>query len=58
MECCIEIYLDGCWQKAALFEPYLQTVNQGIDGECRLEYDTDYAVNYLRRKDAQLTTIV
>ncbi len=54
MDCRIEIYLDGRWQLAAIFEPVLQSLDQGIEGECRMEYDTDYAVENLNRKEAEL----
>ncbi|MCF6265624.1 MAG: type II toxin-antitoxin system HipA family toxin [Desulfuromusa sp.] len=54
MDCRIEIYLDGRWQLAAIFEPLLQSLDQGIEGECRMEYDTDYAVENLNRKEAEL----
>ncbi len=39
MNCCLEIYLDGRWQAAAIFEPDPQTIHQGIEGGCRLSYD-------------------
>lgn len=54
MNCRIEIYLDGRWQTAATFEPYSRSLDQGIEGACRLEYDTDYAVENLNRKEAEL----
>jgi serine/threonine-protein kinase HipA len=54
MNCHIEIYLDGRWQTAATFEPDHQTLVQGIEGGCRLEYDIDYAVENLYSKEAEL----
>ena len=54
MNCCIEIHLDGRWQTAATFEPDPQTLDQGIEGGCRLEYDIDYAVENLNNKNAEL----
>ncbi|PLY03038.1 MAG: phosphatidylinositol kinase [Desulfuromonas sp.] len=54
MNCQIEIYLDGRWQIAASFEPYPGTLDRGIEGACRLEYDTDYAVENLGNPKAEL----
>ncbi len=54
MECHIEIYLDGQWQTAATFEPDPQTLDRGVEGGCRLEYDTDYAVENLGNHNAEL----
>lgn len=54
MICHIEINLDGRWQTAATFEPYATTLEEGIDGECRLEYDIDYAVAHLNNPAAEL----
>ena len=54
MDCCIEIYLYGRWQAAATFEPDPHTLDQGIEGGCRLEYDTDYAVDNLGNQNAEL----
>lgn len=55
MNCSIEIYLDGRWQTAATFEPDPQTLHLGIEGGCRLDYDTDYAVENLHNPNAELT---
>ncbi len=54
MNCRIEIYLDGRWQIAAIFEPAPQTLSKGVDGGCRLEYDIDYAVENLNNRNAEL----
>ena len=54
MNCHIEIYLDGCWQTAATFEPYTTASERGTEGECRLEYDIDYAVANLNSSAAEL----
>jgi len=54
MICHIEIYLDDCWQTAAKFEPYPNTLELGTEGECRLEYDVDYAVANLQNPNAEL----
>ena len=54
MNCRIEIYLDGRWQTAARFEPDPQTLDRGIEGGCRLEYDLNYAVENLNNKEAEL----
>ena len=47
MNCRIEIFCDNRWQTAATFEPDPQTLDKGIKGGCRLEYDFDYAVKIL-----------
>ncbi len=52
--CHIERYLNGRWQTAATFEPYPQTLDQGIDGGSRLQYEIEYAVEHLNDKDAEL----
>lgn len=54
MICHIEIYLDGRWQDAATFEPYPQTLDRGIDGGCRLQYEVEYAAEHLNENDAEL----
>jgi len=54
MRCHIEIYLDDRWQNAATFEPYPTTLDKGTEGECRLEYDVDYAVANLGNPKAEL----
>lgn len=55
MECHIQIYFNGQWQTAAIFEPDLKTLDQGIAGGCRLQYDIDYAVANHNSKEAELT---
>lgn len=54
MNCHIEIYLNGRWQIAAMFEPYPTSLDKGTDGACRLEYDVDYAVDNLGNLKAEL----
>jgi serine/threonine-protein kinase HipA len=54
MTCHIEIFLAGQWHKAAIFEPYRQELDRGIEGECRLQYDIDYAVGNLNSREAEL----
>ncbi|HKK00622.1 MAG TPA: HipA domain-containing protein [Desulfuromonadales bacterium] len=54
MNCHIEIYRDGRWQTAAIFEPYPPGLERGVAGACRLEYDVDYAVANLGNPDAEL----
>lgn len=54
MDCHIEIYLDGHWQTAATFEPDPQTLDKGIEGGCRLEYNIDYAVENLANHKMEL----
>ena len=54
MNCHIEIYLNGRWQTAAIFEPYPTSLEKGTEGACRLEYDVDYAVNNLGNRKAEL----
>lgn len=54
MKCHIEKYLNGHWQVAATFEPDSQTLERGIDGNCRLEYDHNYAVENIGKKEAEL----
>jgi len=54
MDCLIQIFFDGRWQTAAFFEPDAQTLDRGVEGGCRLQYDIDYAVANLDNRDAQL----
>ena len=54
MNCRIEKYLNGRWQVAAMFEPDPQTLEGGIDGGCRLEYDHDYVIENIGNKEAEL----
>jgi len=54
MNCHIQIFLDGHWQTAAIFEPDAQTLDRGVAGGCLLQYDVDYAVTYLNRPKAEL----
>jgi len=54
MKCHIEIYLNGQWQTAATFEADPQTLDKGVEGGCRLDYDTEYAVEKLGDKNAEI----
>lgn len=54
MECRIEIYLDGRWQTAGVFEPDPEGLAQGIHGGCRLQYDVDYVVDHRGNGQAEL----
>ncbi|MDQ1334516.1 MAG: serine/threonine-protein kinase HipA [Thermodesulfobacteriota bacterium] len=54
MECHIEIFIDGRWATAAVFEPDPQTLDQGAGGGGRLQYDIDYAVTYLGDRSAEM----
>ena len=54
MDCHIQIYLDNCWTTAAVFEPDSKTLDRGVAGGGRLEYDTDYAVTQLGNRAAEL----
>ena len=44
MECTIEIHLDGRWVKAGIFEPDAASIERGIAGGGRFDYDIDYVV--------------
>ena len=48
----VQIFLDNCWKTAAVFEPDPQTLDNGIAGGGRLQYDIDYAVTYLDNRAA------
>jgi len=54
MECRIEIFIDGRWTTAAVFEPNARTLDQGIGGRGWLQYDIDYAVTHLRDRSAEI----
>lgn len=54
MNCQIEIYLDGQWQTAATFEADPQTLDRGLEGGCRLDYDIEYAVKKLGDQNAEI----
>ena len=54
MKCHIQIYLNNSWTTAAVFEPDSRTLDRGVAGGGRLEYDTDYAVSHLGNKAAEL----
>ena len=54
MTCHIEIYNDGQWQHAATFEPDPQTLDRGIEGGCRLEYDHDYVIANIGNQNAEI----
>ena len=54
MDCQVQIFVDGSWKTAAVFEPDPQTIEKGIAGGGRLQYDIDYAVTYLGNMAAEL----
>jgi len=54
MNCHIEIFIDGRWITAAVFEPANRTLDQGIEGGGQLQYDIDYAIAYLGDRAAEL----
>lgn len=54
MNCHVQIFLDNCWKTAAVFEPDPQTLDKGVAGGGRLQYDIDYAVTYLGNRAAEL----
>jgi serine/threonine-protein kinase HipA len=54
MDCQIQIFVDDSWKTAAVFEPDPQTIDKGIAGGGRLQYDIDYAVTYLGNTAAEL----
>jgi len=54
MDCHVQIFLDGRWKTAAVFEPDARKLDKGIAGGGRLQYDIDYAVTYLGNRAAEL----
>ncbi len=54
MDCHIQIFLDNYWKTAAIFEPDPQTLDQGVAGGGRLQYDIDYAVTHRDNRAAEL----
>lgn len=54
MDCHIHIFLDNRWRTAAVFEPDPQTLDKGVAGGGRLQYDIDYAMTYRGNRDAEL----
>lgn len=54
MNCHVQIFLDDCWKTAAVFEPDPQSLDKGVAGSCRLEYDIDYALSYRNNRAAEL----
>ncbi|MEZ4601044.1 MAG: HipA domain-containing protein [Syntrophotaleaceae bacterium] len=54
MNCHLQIFLDGRWQVAAIFEPDPQSITRGVAGSARLQYEIDYAMAHLGRRDAEL----
>jgi len=54
MNCHIEIFIDGRWITAAVFEPDPRTLDHGVGGGGRLQYDIDYAVAYLGNRAAEI----
>jgi len=54
MKCHIQIYRNDQWETAAVFEPDPQTLDRGIEGGCRLEYDHDYVIENIGQASAEL----
>ena len=54
MKCHIQIYHNDQWHTAAVFEPDPQTLDKGVEGGCRLEYDHDYAIEKIAQASAEL----
>jgi len=54
MNCHVEIFIDGRWMTAAVFEPENRTLDLGVGCGSRLQYDIDYAVAYLGERAAEL----
>jgi len=54
MKCHIQIYRNDQWHTAAVFEPDPQTLDKGVEGGCRLEYDHDYAIENIAQASAEL----
>jgi serine/threonine-protein kinase HipA len=54
MECHIEIFFNGRWQTAAIFEPDSATLDRGIEGRCRMNYDPDYVLANMGNRNAEL----
>ena len=54
MDCHVQVFFDDRWKTAAIFEPDPQTLDKGIAGGGRLQYDIDYAVTYLGNSTAEL----
>jgi serine/threonine-protein kinase HipA len=54
MDCHIEIFMGGRWITAAIFEPEKRTLDLGVGGGGWLQYDTDYAVEHLGERAAEL----
>ena len=54
MKCHIQIYRNDRWHTAAVFEPDPQTLDKGVEGGCRLEYDHDYAIENIAQASAEL----
>jgi len=50
----IQIYRNDQWHTAAVFEPDPQTLDKGVEGGCRLEYDHDYAIENIAQASAEL----
>ncbi|MEJ2478234.1 MAG: HipA domain-containing protein [Desulfobacterales bacterium] len=53
MDCHIEIFIERRWRTAAVFEPDPQALEQGVNGGGYLQYDVDYAVEYLGNRSAE-----
>ena len=54
MDCHIEIFTEGRWITAAVFEPDRRALDLGVGGGGWLQYDIDYAVEHLGERGAEL----
>ena len=54
MDCHVQIFLDGRWKTAAVFEPDTQKIDKGIAGGGRLQYDTDKRNQQVLRTNYQV----
>lgn len=54
MDCHIQIFLNNRWQTAAVFEPDMKTLDRGVEGGCRIDYDHEYALANLGNRDAEI----
>jgi serine/threonine-protein kinase HipA len=54
MRCHIQIYRQSKWQTAGIFEPEPGTLDRGVLGGGRFQYDFDYALAHLGEQEAEL----
>lgn len=51
MQCHIEKYIAGAWRQAAVFEPREGELSKGTEGAGTLEYDADFALEFLEEEE-------